>query len=73
MTPPALRSHSSGESGDARVKVFDLHTQQIFKQGEASGLVVNTLNAFADQIRVANQADATQLRLIVQRSMSKAL
>ena len=29
-TPPAHRSHSSGESGDARVKEeFDLHIQKI--------------------------------------------
>ena len=46
-TPPALRSHSSGESGDARSKeVFDLHIQEMLARGEASSSVVNTLNAF---------------------------
>ena len=54
-TPPALRSHSSAESGDARVKeVFDLHIQELFERGEASGSVANTLNAFANQIRLLN-------------------
>ena len=99
-TPPALRSHSSGGSGDARTKVkevFDLHIQEIFERGEASSSVVNTLNAFANQIRLLNgqvssmrrewhdesqqmkdrvsrlatevetQADADQMRLIVQQ------
>ena len=42
-TPPALRSHSSGESGDARSKeVFDLHIQEMLERGEASSSVVNT-------------------------------
>ena len=37
-TPPALRSHSSGESGDARAKeVFDLHIQEMLERGEVSG------------------------------------
>ena len=54
-TPPALRSYSSAESGDARVKeVFDLHIQELFERGEASGSVANTLNAFANQIRLLN-------------------
>ena len=54
-TPPALRSHSSGDSGDTRMKeVFDVHIQEMFERGEASGSVVNTLNAFADQIRLLN-------------------
>ena len=54
-TPPALRSHSSGESGDARSKeVFDLHIQEMLERGEASSSVVNTLNAFANQIRSLN-------------------
>ena len=50
--PPALRSHSSGESGDARSKeVFDLHIQEMLERGEASSY---TLNAFASQIRSLN-------------------
>ena len=57
-TPPALRSHSSGDSevrGEARVKeVFDAHLQEMFERGEASGPIVNTLVAFADQIRLLN-------------------
>ena len=33
-TPPAHRSHSSGESGDARAKeVFDLHIQEMLERG----------------------------------------
>ena len=41
--------------GEARVKeVFDSHLQEIFERGEASGSVVNTLVAFADQIRLLN-------------------
>ena len=46
-SPPAFRSHSSGESGDARSKeVFDLHIQEMLERGETSNSVVNTLNAF---------------------------
>ena len=44
-TPPALRSHSSGSYQEARVKEV---------RGEASGSVVSTLTAFADQIRLLN-------------------
>ena len=54
-TPPALRSHSSGESGDARAKeVFDLHIQEMLKRGEVSGSVVKAFHIFADQIRLLN-------------------
>ena len=36
-TPPAHRSHSSGESVDARAKeVFDLHIQEMLERGEVS-------------------------------------
>ena len=31
-----------------------MHIQEIFERGEASHSVVNTLNAFADQIRLLN-------------------
>ena len=62
-TPSALRSHSSGDSGDARMKeVFDLHTQEVFERGKASGPVVNTLNAFADQIRLLNSQVSSMRR-----------
>ena len=54
-TPPALRSHSSGESGDARAKeVFDLHIQEMLERGEVSGSVAKAFHIFADQIRVLN-------------------
>ena len=52
-TPPALRSHSSGESGDARAKeVFDLHIQEMLERGEVSGSVAKAFHIFADQIRL---------------------
>ena len=54
-TPPVLRSHSSGESGDARAKeVFDLHIQEMLERGEVSGSVAKAFHIFADQIRVLN-------------------
>ena len=54
-TPPALRSHSSGESGDARAKeVFDLHIQEMLERGEVSGSVAKAFHIFADQIRLLN-------------------
>ena len=53
-TPPALRSHSSGESGDARAKVFDLHIQKMLERGEVSGSVAKAFHTFADQIRLLN-------------------
>ena len=37
-TPPALRSQSSGESGDTRAReMFDLHIQEMLERGEVSG------------------------------------
>ena len=79
-TPPALRSHSSGESGDARAKeVFDLHIQEMLERGEVSGSVAKAFHIFADQIRVlkdkvdrlaaeiATQSDAGRMKMIVQR------
>ena len=52
-TPPALRSHSSGESGDARAKeVFDLHIQEMLERGEVSGSVAKAFHIFADQINL---------------------
>ena len=54
-TPPAHRSHSSGESGDARAKeVFDLHIQEMLERGEVSGSVAKAFHIFADQIRLLN-------------------
>ena len=54
-TPPALRSQSSGESGDARAKeVFDLHIQEMLERGEVSGSVAKAFHTFADQIRLLN-------------------
>ena len=54
-TPPAHRSHSSGESGDARAKeVFDLHIQEMLERGEVSGSVAKAFHIFADQIRLRN-------------------
>ena len=54
-TPPALRSHSFGESGDARAKeVFDLHIQEMLERGEVSGSVAKAFHIFADQIRLLN-------------------
>ena len=54
-TPPALRSHSSGESGDARAKeVFDLHIQEMLERGEVFGYSRRAFHIFADQIRVLN-------------------
>ena len=54
-TPPVPRSHSSGESGDARAKeVFDLHIQEMLERGEVSGSVAKALHIFAGQIRVLN-------------------
>ena len=49
-TPPAHRSHSSGESGDARVKeVFDLHIQKMLERGDMSDSVAKAFHIFADQ------------------------
>ena len=54
-TPPALRSQSSGESGDARAKeAFDLHIQEMLEGGEVSGSVAKAFHIFADQIRLLN-------------------
>ena len=51
----AHRSHSSGESGDARAKeVFDLHIQEMLERGEVSGSVAKAFHIFADQIRLLN-------------------
>ena len=61
--PPALRSHSSDESGDFRSKeVFDLHIQEMLERGEASSSVVNTLNIFANQIRSLNGEESSMRR-----------
>ena len=54
-TPPVPRSHSAGESGDARAKeVFDLHIQEMLERGEVSGSVAKAFHIFADQIRLLN-------------------
>ena len=54
-TPPALRSQSSGESGDTRAKeIFDLHIQEMLERGEVSGSVAKAFHIFADQIRLLN-------------------
>ena len=63
-TPPALRSHSSGESGDARAKeVFDLHIQEMLERGEVSGSVAKAFHIFADQIRVLNGQVSSMRRM----------
>ena len=55
MTPPAHRSHSSGESGDARAKeVFDLHIQEMLERGAVSGSVAKAFHICADQIKLLN-------------------
>ena len=56
---PLLFQVPSGDSevppGEARVKeVSDAHLQEMFERGEASGPIVNTLVAFAGQIRLLN-------------------
>ena len=49
------RSHSPGESGDARPKeVFDLHIQEMLERGEVSSSVAKAFHIFADQIRLLN-------------------
>ena len=54
-TPPAHRSRSSGESGDARAtEVFDLHIQEMLERGEVSGSLAKAFHIFADQIRLLN-------------------